>query len=90
MQENYGRFTFRYCRDVTNEGKIRIYIEQQPDYSGQRTNSHATHRLFSGEGAPPHICIKAHCLPSTLDEAQELAHLWANATENYIRTGSFN
>ncbi len=89
MQEEVGRFLFRYCRDVTNEGKIRIYIEQQPDYNGQRTNSHATHRLFSGEGAPPHICIKASSLPSTLDEARALAHRWAQCTENYIRTGDF-
>jgi hypothetical protein len=74
---------------VTNPGKVRVYIEHQPDYRGRLTNSHATHRLFSGEGAPPHICIKAAYLPDTFEQAQALAHRWADATENYIRTGEF-
>jgi hypothetical protein len=91
MLEYFGRFAFRYCQDVDNPGKVRIYIQHQPDYQGRSTESQHTHRLglFSGNNAPPHICIKDHCLPKDLGEAQELAHRWARATENYIRTGRF-
>ncbi|HEV2864313.1 MAG TPA: hypothetical protein VGX48_25165 [Pyrinomonadaceae bacterium] len=89
MPEYYRGFAFRYCYDVDNPGKIRIYIESQPSYRGRDTDCHSTHRLYSGGGAPPHICLKPEAMPSTYEEAEELAHRWARATENYIRTGRF-
>jgi hypothetical protein len=89
MTEDYGRFSFRYCHDVENLGKVRIYIQRQPDYGGRLTDFSYTHRLPSGGGAPLHICIKAEFLPSTFEDAQRYAHRWARCTENYIRTGIF-
>jgi len=89
MRENYRGFAFRYCKDVDSPGKVRIYVEQQPSYQGRPTDSHNTHRLNSGGGAPPHICIKSESKPSNLSEAQNLAHQWARGTENYIKYGRF-
>jgi hypothetical protein len=89
MRENYRGFTFRYCHDVDSPGKVRIYVENQPSYQGKPTDCVSTHRLYSGGGAPPHICIKSEYKPTNISDAQEMAHKWAQGTENYIRTGRF-
>jgi hypothetical protein len=90
MVENYGNYRFRYCRDVDKPSQVRIYIVAQPSYRGRADDCHSSHRLWSGGGAPPHICIKASQQPTTLYQAQELAHRWARATDSYIRTGRFS
>ena len=89
MVESYRGFSFRYCKDVESPGKVRVYVESQPSYGVRDTRGEDTHRNFSGGGAPPHVCVKEGCKPSTLEEARVLAHRWANATLNYIRTGEF-
>ncbi|HPM79201.1 MAG TPA: hypothetical protein PLF81_00805 [Candidatus Anammoximicrobium sp.] len=86
MVEQIGNYRFRYCNDVDRPGKVRIYIEQQPSYNGKPTDSHSTHRLSSGSGAPPHICIKSECQPSTLAQAQAKAREWIGYTERYRRS----
>ena len=83
MKERIGAYEFRYCHDVDRPSKIRIYIEQQPSYNGRPTDSHSTHRLFSGGGAPPHICIKEQCQPETLAQARQMARDWVAYTERH-------
>jgi hypothetical protein len=75
MNEQYGRFVFRY-----NAGKVRIYIISQPDYQGRSTRPEHIHRLPSGNGAPYHICIKHEFMPDSFEGAREFAQRWARRT----------
>ena len=86
MSEQIGDYRFKFCHDVDRPGKVRIYIEQQPSYNGRPTDGHSTHRINSGNGAPPHICIKEEHRPSTLGEAQKLARDWVGYTEKHRRS----
>ena len=87
MVEQFGGYRFRYCEDVEDRDRIRIYIEDQPGYNGRANDDVTTHRIFSHSGAPPYICVKEECKPGTLSEAQELAHQWAWDNYRYISSG---
>jgi hypothetical protein len=73
-------FTFEFAGDAW-----KVYIDNSPDYGRRPAGSVATHRLDIG--GRPHICWAA-AIP-TLSEAQAVAALWADSTENYIATGRF-
>ena len=63
----------------------RVWIIDTPDYGGRATSIHATHRLF--DNGRPYICWDRSL--ATLDAAKGVAALWADATQEYIRSGSF-
>lgn len=70
----------------------RIYINNSPDYGGRLSSSAASHRLDIA--AQPYICWSpdggTYAAPiPTLSEAQGVAALWADCTENYIASGRF-
>lgn len=70
----------------------RVYINNSPDYGSRASSSVASHRLDIG--VRPYICWspagQGHAVPiATLSEAQGVAALWADCTENYIATGRF-
>lgn len=80
-------FTF-----ATLGGGWRIYINNSPGYGGRPCGSVASHRLDIS--TRPYICWspggQGHSTAiATLSEAQAVAALWADCTENYIATGSF-
>lgn len=85
--ETYRGFRFRYVHDQETQGKIRVYVEQQPSYNRRDTSPHVIHRWPARNGAPPYICFKDEHKPATFRDAQRLAHDWANRTATYIRTG---
>ena len=62
-----------------------VYINNSPDYRGRPSGTLDSHRL--GLGSRPYICWVPD--PTTLSMAQSVAAIWADATENYILTGSF-
>ena len=73
-------FTFEY----TDPGWT-IYINNSPNYGSRASGSIETHRLdISGR---PYICWN-QAIP-TISQAQGVAALWADSTENYIATGNF-
>jgi len=74
-------FTFEEQRDRT----WRAYIDWQPPYQGRATDGHATHRL--NDGPRKYICWTKPLI--TLQEAMQVAALWADKTQQYIRTGRF-
>jgi hypothetical protein len=69
--ESYRGFKFRYCNDVNDSGKVRVYVE-----SG--INSSTEHYHKGTDGAPPRICFKEDSKPSSYSEARSLAHRWAD------------
>jgi hypothetical protein len=76
---DYG-FVFEKQRDRT----WRAYIEQQPSYLGRSEDAHSTHRLTDWFGRP-YVCWTTPL--RSLDEAKQVAALWADKTQEYIRTG---
>jgi hypothetical protein len=62
----------------------RAYIEEQPSYQSRETDSSSTHRLT--DGRRKYICWTKPL--NSLEEAKQVAALWADKTQNYIRTGS--
>lgn len=74
------KFTFRWVAD-----SWRVYIENPPDYGLRPTSQVATHRLSDPHG--DYICWTEPL--ASLSTAQGVAALWADCTENYIATGSF-
>lgn len=63
----------------------RIYINNSPNYRNRPSGAHESHRL--GIGTRPYICWDQPL--STISQAQGVAALWADSTENYIATGRF-
>lgn len=74
------RYSFDY-RLV--DGEWRAYIRRQPDYSGRPTGLHSTHRYHDNDGY--YVCWSEPL--SSREDCQTVARLWAEKTENYIRTG---
>ena len=75
-------FTFDFVQVAG--GEWRIYIRDAPSYGG-RAGGVSAHRLHDARG--DYICwVPA---PRTLDQAKGVARAWADATHDYIRTGSF-
>lgn len=63
----------------------RIYINNSPNYRNRPSGAHESHRLSIG--TRPYICWDQPLV--TISEAQGVAALWADSTENYIATGRF-
>lgn len=76
---DYG-FSFEEQSDRT----WRAYIDEQPSYRGRATDAHSTHRL--SDGSRKYVCWTRPL--RSLDEAKQVAALWADKTQQYIRTGS--
>lgn len=62
----------------------RAYIESQPSYRGRDAGGHQTHRL-TDSGGRRYVCWKG--VVQTLDGMKQIAALWADCTQEYIRTG---
>lgn len=78
-----GAADYRFSFEEQPDGTWRAYIESQPSYRGKATDAHSTHRLMDGDRN--YICWTAPL--HSLDEAKQVAALWADATQKYIRTG---
>jgi len=75
---DYG-FTF----EEQANGMWRAYINQQPSYRNRSTDAHSTHRL--SDGNRKYVCWTGPI--RSLAEAKRVAALWADKTQQYIRTG---
>jgi len=64
-------------------GTWRAYVESQPSYRDRATDAHNTHRL--SDGGRLYVCWTSPL--RSLAEARKVAALWAEKTQNYIRTG---
>jgi len=80
-----GQEDYEFSFERQSDGAWRIYIEDQPEYNGRPTDAHSTHRL--SDGGRKYVCWTNTI--RSLDEAKEVAAMWADATQKYIRTGIF-
>ena len=78
-----GQADYYFNFEEQSNGIWRAFIEQQPSYNGRATDDHSTHRLSSF--FRKYICWD-HPLQS-LDEVMSVAAIWADKTQEYIKTG---
>ena len=84
-----GGYHFSFYMKKRWNGKIRLFIRDQPSYGSRSTNLHSTHRYSSADGY--YVCIKDDLEPTNFAHARDWANYWARQTVNYIKTGrSFN
>jgi hypothetical protein len=79
-----GASDYQFTFEEQSNGTWRAYIDEQPSYRGRATDSRSTHRL--SKGGRQYVCWTKSL--RTLDEAKSVAALWADKTQQYIRTGS--
>jgi len=78
-----GRADYSFSYERQSDGTWRAYIVSQPGYGGRDEGAHPTHRLSSG--SRKYVCWSAP-IPS-LEQAKRVSALWADATQEYIRSG---
>ena len=78
-----GQADYSFSFERQSDGSWRPYILSQPDYRGRSPDSHSTHRL--PDGGRNYVCWRG-VLRSEQD-ARQVAKKWADATQDYIKTG---
>ena len=78
-----GRADYRFIFEEQPDATWRAYIEDQPSYRDRAADSHSTHRL--SDGGRKYVCWTTPL--RSLEEAKQVAALWADKTQEYIRTG---
>ena len=63
----------------------RVYIINKINYKFRSRSSHATHRLHAAGETYKYICWNHRI--NTIEEAKNIAAVWADATAQYIKTG---
>lgn len=79
-----GRADYGFSVERQSDGMYRPYITSQPNYGSRSTGAHETHRL-TGSGGRKYVCWDRPLRSE--EEANNVAALWADATQNYIRAG---
>lgn len=67
------------------DGCWRVYIVSMPSYGRRDTSSLITHRLWDSSSGRYYVCW-SQPLRSEAD-ARKVAALWADLTQEYIKTG---
>ena len=78
-----GGADYKFSFEEQADGTWRAYIESQPSYRGRASDAHSTHRLSSW--GRKYICWTRPL--QSLDDAMEVAKIWADSSQEYIRTG---
>lgn len=78
-----GRADYKFSYERQSDSTWRAYILSQPPYGSRDEGAHATHRL--SDGSRKYVCWSAP-IPS-FEQAKQVSALWADATQEYIRTG---
>ena len=81
-----GRADYSFSFEEQSDGYWRAYIEHQPSYGNRSDSSHIVHRLTDGNRH--YVCWSGPL--RSLAEAKQVAALWADTTQKYIRTGTFS
>lgn len=78
-----GLADYLFSFEQESDGTWRAYILDQPDYRGRPDDCHSTHRLT--DGGRHYVCWTRPLHSER--EAREVAALWADKTQRYIRFG---
>ncbi len=79
-----GRADYAFSIERHGNNTYRAYIVSQPSYGSRDTGPHETHRLTDSAGRQ-YVCW-TRPLRSEAD-ARGVAAAWADASQEYIRTG---
>ena len=78
-----GRADYGFSFEQMGDGNWRAYIDSQPSYGARDDSAHATHRL--SDGSRKFVCWDSPI--RSLAGVKQVAAAWADATQNYIKTG---
>ena len=78
-----GRADYQFSFEQQRDRSWRAYILNMPSYRSRNTGLHTTHRLT--DGGRYYVCWDSKL--RSLESAQQVAALWADLTQVYIRTG---
>ena len=78
-----GHADYRFSFEEQHDRNWRAYIVCQPSYMGREDDAHSTHRW--SDGARKYVCWTIPL--RSLAQAKQVAALWADCTQKYIRTG---
>jgi len=78
-----GLADYRFSIERQTNGAYRVFILAQPSYGSKSTAAHATHRLSAG--GRHYVCWNRPLRSE--GEAKTVAALWADATQQYIKSG---
>lgn len=79
-----GQADYSFSLERQSGGTWRVYIANQPDYKGRKSDAHSTHRF--SDGGRKYICWTDPL--QSLNQAKQVAAAWADATQEYIRSGT--
>jgi hypothetical protein len=79
-----GQNDYEFSIESQGDGTYRTYIVSQPGYGMRTTGAHETHRLTDGSGRK-YVCWTGQLRSE--GEARHVAATWADATQEYIKTG---
>ena len=89
IQDKYrtkdGQTDFVFSFEEQSDCSWRAYIESPIAYRGRPEGAHETHRL--SDGGRRFVCW-SESIRSPAD-MKVIAAIWADCTQNYIKTGSF-
>ncbi len=78
-----GQADYRFSIERQSDGTYQSFILSQPNYGSRATGAHDTHRLTAS--GRRYVCWNRPL--QNAEEAKSVAALWADATQEYIRTG---
>lgn len=78
-----GQADYKFSFEQVNDRSWRAYIVEQPSYKGRAEDAHSSHRF--SDGSRKYVCWDVPL--KTESEAKSVAGLWADSTQEYIKTG---
>jgi len=79
-----GLADYQFSFEQESDGTWRAYILTDVDYRDRADDCHSTHRLTAG--SRQYVCWTKPL--HSEQEARQVAALWADATQQYIRCGA--
>lgn len=80
-----GRADYGFSIERQSSGEYRAYITSQPSYQGREDDGHASHRYTDSRDNRKFICFEGNVKSEA--DAKKVAAVWADRTQEYIRTG---
>jgi len=84
LSRDWHQYHFSYA---FQNGSWRIYVNDHPSYGQRSPSLQSTHRYYDTNRPGYYVCWTRPI--SSLSAANAVAHLWAESTDVYLRTGSF-
>lgn len=79
-----GLEDYRFEIVQLSSGNFRIFILESPDYCGRDEGCHPTHRL--SDAGRKYVCWDGPI--RSVQQAKQVAALWADSTQRYIKHGT--